>query len=333
MHMSPVASSRTEGERRHIVIGGGSGFIGSALSKALLKRGDRVTLISRTAGPGRITWSDLARSGLPACDAVVNLAGQHILDLRRRWDAAYRDEVIRSRVETTEQLVKALNETTTPPEVFVSTAGKCFYGTRELSAAQVYPELTEDSEPMGIDFPAELVGLWEAAADGVHGNRLRHVKLRIGVVLGKVERKSYIGRLWQIGRARGFLPIIRLPFCLGLGAVIGTGKQPLPWIHIDDMVGILLHVIDERGTRGRYNAVSPGIVTNREFIEAFAARLRRPVLWSVPEWLVRFLVGHERSSILLQGQLVRPKRTLESGYVFRFPELKPALEDLVYVTI
>jgi uncharacterized protein len=331
--MSPDASSLVETNRRHIVIGGGSGFIGSALAKALVKRGDRVTLISRTAGPDRITWDDLARSGLPACDAVVNLAGQHILDLRRRWNAAYREEVIKSRVETTERLVKALNEAPTPPEVFVSTAGKCFYGTRELEAAEAYPELTEDSEPMGIDFPAELVLLWEAAADGVDGNRLRHVKLRIGVVLGKVERKSYIGRLWQIGRARGFLPIIRLPFCLGLGAVIGTGKQPLPWIHIDDMVGILLHLIDERGTRGRYNAVAPGIVTNREFIEAFAARLRRPVLWSVPEWLVSFLVSDERSSILLRGQLVRPKRTLESGYVFRFPQLKPALEDLVYVTI
>ena len=318
--------------QRHIIIGGGSGFIGSGLSAALRARGDRVTLISRTPGPGRITWEDLGQHGLPACDAVVNLAGQHILDLTRRWDAAYRDEVINSRVLTTKQLVKALNESQSPPEVFVSTAGKCFYGTRELDATESHPELDEDSKPMGLDFPAELVGLWEAAADGVDGTRIRHVKLRIGVVLGKVERKSYIGRLWQIGRARGFLPIIRLPFCLGLGAVIGTGRQPLPWIHIDDMVGILLHVIDRADTRGRYNAVSPGIVTNRQFIEAFGRRLRRRILWSVPEWLIRFLVGDERSSILLRGQLVRPKRTLGSGYVFRYPDLAPALDDLVYVT-
>jgi uncharacterized protein len=318
--------------QRHIIIGGGSGFIGSALSAALTARGDNVTLISRTAGPGRITWEDLAKHGLPACNAVVNLAGQHILDLTRRWNAAYRDEVINSRVETTKQLVKALNESPSSPEVFVSTAGKCFYGTRELTATENYPELDEDSMPMGVDFPAELVGQWEAAADGVDGTRIRHVKLRIGVVLGKVERKSHIGRLWQIGRARGFLPIIRLPFCLGLGAVIGTGKQPLPWIHIDDMIGILLHVIDQPDTSGRYNAVSPGIVTNRQFIEAFGRRLRRPVLWSVPEWLIRFLIGDERSSILIRGQLVRPKRTLGSGYVFRYPELAPALDDLVFIT-
>lgn len=318
---------------RHVVIGGGSGFIGSALTAALQARGDRVTLISRTAGPGRITWNDLATSGLPPCDAVVNLAGQHILDIRRPWNAEYRDEVIRSRVDTTKQLVKALNESRTPPEVFVSTAGKCFYGTRELNTAEAHPELTEDSAPTGMDFPAELVGQWEAAADGVDAARIRHVKLRIGVVLGKVERKSHLGRLWQIGRARGFLPIIRLPFCLGLGAVIGSGTQMLPWIHIGDMVGILLHVIDRPTTRGRYNAVSPGIVTNRDFIEAFAAKLRRPVIWSAPEALVRFLVGDERSSILLRGQLVRPKRTLESGYVFRFSQLKLALDDLVHITI
>ena len=319
--------------RRHVVIGGGSGFIGTALGEALRKRGDQVTLISRTAGPGRITWDDLAAGGLPTCDAVVNLAGQHILDITRRWDDAYRNEVLSSRVETTRKLVRAINESRHPPAVFVSTAGKCFYGTRELNADEAHPPLDEDSQPMGLDFPAELVGMWEAAADGVDAARVRHVKLRIGVVLGKVERKSHLGRLWQIGRARGFLPIIRLPFCLGLGCVIGKGTQMLPWVHIDDMVGILLHVIDDDTTNGRYNAVSPGIVDNRTFIKAFAERLRRPVLWSAPEALIRFIVGSERSSILLRGQLVIPKRTLESGYVFRYPELPPALADLVHVTI
>jgi uncharacterized protein len=318
---------------RHIVIGGGSGFIGSALAKRLRARGDRVTLISRTAGEDRITWSALAERVLPVCDAVVNLAGQHILDITRRWDDAYRREVIGSRVDTTRTLVDAINRAAQPPEVFVSTAGKCFYGTKELDAGDAHPELDEDSKPMGLDFPAELVGQWEAAADGIDATRIRHVKLRIGVVLGKVERKSDLGRLWQIGRARGFLPIIRLPFCLGVGCVIGQGTQMLPWVHIDDMVGILLHVIDRPQTRGRYNCVSPGIVTNREFITAFAAQLRRRVRWTVPERVVRFIVGDERSSILLRGQLVRPRRTLESGYVFAYPDIRGAMADLVHVTV
>jgi hypothetical protein len=331
--MAAARDTQVDRRPRHIVIGGGSGFIGSALSAALTARGDRVTLISRHAGPARMTWEALSHDGLPICDAVVNLAGKHILDPMRRWNAAYRDEVMRSRVETTRALVRALNASQSPPEVFISTAGKCFYGTRELAVTESYPELDEDSAPMGLDFPAELVGQWEAAADGVDAGRIRHVKLRIGVVLGKIERRSSLGRFWRIGRARGFLPIIRLPFCLGLGAVVGSGRQPLPWIHIHDMVGILLHTLDQNALSGRYNAVAPGIVTNRLFIESFGRHLRRPVMWSIPERLVRFLVGDERSSILLRGQLVRPKRTLESGYVFEFPNLEAALDDLIEIAL
>lgn len=317
----------------HVLIGGGSGFIGTALTEALRRRGDRATIVSRYPGPERITWRDVRAGELPECDAVVNLAGRHILDVRRRWTPAYRDEVISSRVETTQALVQALNAMTHPPEVFVSTAGKCFYGTGEIGGVKEYPELTEDSEPMGIDFPAELVGLWERAADGIDEKRIRHVRVRIGVVLGAVERKSYLGKLWRIGRARGFLPIIRLPFCLGLGATIGHGKQPFPWIHVDDMVGILLHVIDHPGLMGRFNAVSPGIVTNAQFTEEFARHLRRRVVWSVPSWLVEAVVGAERASILLEGQNVKPKRTLDSGYVFKFETLSGALDDLVRITL
>ena len=200
---------------RHIIIGGGSGFIGDVLTIHLRKRGDKVMWISRTAGTDRITWDQVADTGLPTCDVVVNLAGQHILDMRRRWNDDYRAEVINSRVETTETLVKAINEMETPPEVFVSTAGKCFYGTSEMDNQDDYPELDEDSAPMGIDFPAELVGLWEAAAEGIDTSRIRHIQLRIGVVLGKIEKKSYLGKLWRIGNARGFLPIIRLPLKIG----------------------------------------------------------------------------------------------------------------------
>jgi NAD dependent epimerase/dehydratase family enzyme len=132
--------------------------------------------------------------------------------------------------------------------------------------------------------------------------------------------------------APGFLPIIRLPFCLGLGARIGSGRQLFPWIHIDDMVGILLHMLDDSRASGRYNAVAPGIVDNRTFTAAFARRLRRPVVWSVPEWLVRRMVGDERSSILLRGQNVRPRRTLEAGCVFRYPDIDGALAELVRIT-
>ena len=316
----------------HILIGGGSGFIGSALTARFRARGDVVTWISRTAGPGRITWQDVDRGAIPPCDVVINLAGQHILDVRRRWNDAYRQEVLHSRVDTTRSLVRALNAMEHPPRVFVSTAGKCFYGTAEVAADARYPELDEHSSPMGIDFPAELVALWEQAASGIDAQCIRHVSVRIGVVLGAVERTSTLGKLWRVGRAHGFLPIIRLPFCLGLGAVMGHGRQPVPWIHVDDAVGVFEHLVDSAEARGRYNAVAPGVVGNREFTEALAKRLRRPVVWAAPAWLVRALVGKDRASILLEGQNVKPRRTLEAGYRFRYPALEGAMADLVRIT-
>ena len=316
----------------HVLIGGGSGFIGSALTARLRARGDTVTWISRTAGPDRITWQDVERGAIAPCDAVINLAGQHILDVRRRWNDAYRQEVLRSRVDTTRALVRALNAMERPPQVFVSTAGKCFYGTAEVAADARYPELDEYSSPMGVDFPAELVALWEQAASGIDAQRIRHVSVRIGVVLGAVERSSTLGKLWRVGRAHGFLPIIRLPFCLGLGAVMGHGRQPVPWIHIDDAVGVFLHLVDSAEARGRYNAVAPGVVSNREFTDALAKRLRRPVVWAAPRWLVRAVIGKDRASILLEGQNVKPRRTLEAGYRFRHPTLEGAMADLVQIT-
>ncbi len=184
---------------------------------------------------------------------------------------------------------------------------------------------------MDMDFPAELVSLWEKAASHIDTSRVRHIKLRIGVVLGSIERKSHIGKLWRIGSARGFLPIIRLPFCLGHGATIGDGKQPFPWIHIEDMINLIVKSIDDRSMQGKYNGIAPGIVSNREFTEAFAKKLQRPIVWAVPKSVVRFIVGSERSSILLQGQLVKPKRTLEFGYKFKHSDIDSALSDLTKI--
>ncbi|MEM9044584.1 MAG: TIGR01777 family oxidoreductase [Pseudomonadota bacterium] len=318
--------------KKHILIGGGTGFIGTAIARRLRARGDRVTLISRKPGRDRITWTDLARDGLPECDAVINLAGKHILDPTRRWCERYRDEVIQSRVQTTRMLVDAINAASVPPEVFVSTAGKCRYGIGRRQESFRYKDLDEDSEPVGIDFPAELVGIWERAADHIDTSRVRHARLRIGLVLGAVRREGLLGRLWRIGKSEGFLPLIRLPFCLGVGAILGNGRQPFPWIHIDDMAGIALHVLDTPSAQGTYNCVAPGIVSSAEFTNAFAKQLRRPVVWRAPQSLIVWLVGEERASILLEGQQVRPRRTLEVGYRFSYPSIGPALDDLVQIT-
>lgn len=317
----------------HILIGGGSGFIGSELTARLRSRGDRVTWISRAPGPDRICWTDVDAGRLPECDVVINLAGEHILNLRRRWNDEYRRDLVRSRVGTTRSLVGALNAMSKPPAVFVSTAGKCFYGSAEVAADSQYPEYDEYSQPMVVDFPASMVALWEDAASAIDTSRIRHIHVRLGIVLGAVERSSMLGKLWRVARGRGILPLIRLPFCLGVGAVIGHGRQPMPWIHIDDVVGLLAHLVDAHAARGRYNAVAPGIVSNREFTELLARRLHRPIVWTAPARLVRAVVGQDRASILLAGQNVRPKRTLESGYRFRYPELQGALRNLVQITI
>jgi len=254
---------------KHYVIGGGTGFVGTALSKELKKQGHTVTCISRTSGPERITWDELKKNGLPDCDGLVNLAGN-----------------------TTE---------------------------------------ADEESPLGSDFPATLVGLWEKAADHLDRSRVRHVRVRIGVVIGSVEREGWM-KWFRIGRARGFLPIIRLPFCLGLGGIPGSGKQLFPWVHIDDITHLIIFLLNNPECHGRYNAVSPGIVTQETFIREFARRLRRPVVWHIPEWLINWVVHEERSSILLKGMNVKPKRTLAAGYKFLYPEIGPALDNLVKIT-
>lgn len=317
--------------QQHILIGGGSGFIGTALTAVLRARGDRVTLISRTSGADRITWEDVQANGIPPCDVVINLAGKHILDMRRRWTSSYREEVIRSRIDTTQALVQAINSSATPPSTFISTAGKCFYGSQAYQRTEQYFDLDERSDPVGIDFPAELVSRWEAAAEGVNGDKVRHVKLRFGIVLASHEAAAQIGASGKpkaLG-ARGIFPMLHAAFKKGLCVGMGSGVQPFPWVHINDVVGIVLRAIDHGEMRGVFNAVAPGIVSNTVFTKQLAGKLGRSVLGRIPAWLIKAIVGKERSTILLLGQRVKPSRTLEYGYRFQFAELSTCLDDLL----
>lgn len=317
------------GTRKHILIGGGSGFIGRALTRVLRARGDQVTLISRDAGDERLTWDDVRKNGIPDCDVVINLAGKHILDMSCRWTNAYRDEILRSRIETTQTLVEAINAKPKPPQVFISTAGKCFYGSQAFHKTEQYFDLDERSEPVGIDYPAKLVQLWEAAADGIDPGKVRHVKLRLGIVLG--SKPCHPERIETVSRmgAHGVFPMLHSAFKHGLGVIMGTGVQPFPWVHIDDVVGISLRAMDDANLQGIFNVVSPGIVSNRDFAELLAAKLGRSVLGRIPAPLIKALVGLDRSTILLLGQRVKPTRTLEYGYRFRFPGLDECLDDLI----
>ncbi|KAF6132749.1 short chain dehydrogenase/reductase family 39U member 1 [Phyllostomus discolor] len=196
-----------------VLVGGGTGFIGTALIHLLKARGHEVTLVSRKPGPGRITWDELATSGLPSCDAAVNLAGENILNPLRRWNEAFQKEVLSSRLETTQLLARAITKAPQPPQAWVLVTGVAYYQP-SLTA-----EYDEDSPGGDFDFFSNLVTRWEAAAR-LPGDSTRQVVVRSGVVLG---------------RGGGAIGHMLLPFRLGLGGPIGSGQQFFPWIHIGDL--------------------------------------------------------------------------------------------------
>uniref|UniRef100_A0A8B9QUJ8 Epimerase family protein SDR39U1 n=1 Tax=Anas platyrhynchos TaxID=8839 RepID=A0A8B9QUJ8_ANAPL len=289
--------------------GGGTGFVGRALTHLLQSRGHEVTHVSRQGGKNRISWEELSRLGLPQCDAVVNLAGENVLNPFRRWGDAFCKEVISSRVETTRTLAKAIADADQPPNAWVVVTGVGYYRPSPTA------EYTEDSPGGNFDFFSRLVSSWEAAAV-IPDGPTRGVLVRSGVVLG---------------RGGGAISQMLWPFWLGLGGPIGSGHQPFPWIHIQDLAGIICHALENECLQGVFNGVSPSSpeTSNSSFTQEFAAALGRPALLPVPAWAVRAVFGVERAVMLLEGQKVVPKRTLESGYHFIFPDLSAALKDIV----
>ncbi|XP_012502769.1 PREDICTED: epimerase family protein SDR39U1 [Propithecus coquereli] len=291
-----------------VLVGGGTGFIGTALTQLLKARGHEVTLVSRQPGPGRITWDELATSGLPSCDAAVNLAGENILNPLRRWNEAFQKEILSSRLETTQMLAKAITEAPQPPQAWILVTGVAYYQP-SLTA-----EYDEDSPGGDFDFFSNLVTKWEAAAR-LPGDSTRQVVVRSGAVLG---------------RGGGAIRLMLLPFRLGLGGPIGSGQQFFPWIHIRDLVGILTHALEANHVQGVLNGVAPAsTTTNAVFAQALGAALGRPAFLPLPSIAVQAIYGRERAIMLLEGQKVIPRRTLAAGYQYSFPELGAALKEVV----
>ncbi|XP_072478557.1 epimerase family protein SDR39U1 isoform X3 [Notamacropus eugenii] len=261
--------------------------------------------------------SELTHSGLPHCEAVVNLAGENILNPFRRspepgrapwWTEAYRKDLLSSRLDTTHILATAIAKATQPPQVWVLVTGTAYYQP-SLTA-----EYDEDSPGGNFDFFSNLVSKWEAAAK-LPGDATRQVVVRSGAVLG---------------RGGGAISHMLLPFRLGLGGPIGSGRQFFPWIHIEDISGILVHAIENGQVNGILNGVSPASsTTNAEFAKALGAALGRPAFLPLPSPAVQAVFGRERAVMLLEGQKVIPRRTLASGYQYVFPELGAALKQAV----
>jgi uncharacterized protein (TIGR01777 family) len=299
-----------------VVIAGGTGFLGSALTRRLAGRGDDVVILTRsggTTGDARVrhvAWTPDGRSGawateLDGAGAVVNLAGASLGD--RRWTAARKVELRRSRVESTRSLVAAVRAAKQKPAVFVQGSAVGYYGTSAT------PTFDESCSP-GDDVLGEMAVAWEAEAHPLDSLGVRHVFLRSAIVLS---------------RDGGAVPRLITPFKFFVGGPLGSGRQPWSWIHLDDWLALVLWAIDTPTAHGVYNASAPNPVSNAEFAKALGAALHRPSWIPVPAFVLRIIVGEFAPIGLTQGQRVVPKRALAEGFAFKYPEIGAAMRAAV----
>lgn len=296
-----------------ILITGSTGLLGRALCKALLARGARLTVLSRRpervaarCGDGVQAMASLVE-WTPAryFDVVINLAGAPIVDLP--WSEA-RQAVLRdSRIALTQDLVAAMARAERKPAVLLSGSAIGIYGdSGELPCREGGPGLQV------ADFAARLCSDWEAAAEAARPLGVRVCLLRTGLVLA---------------REGGLLARMRPAFLLGLGARLGNGRQWMSWIHVDDWVAAVLHLLDDTAASGPYNLCAPESVRNADFTRTLAAALHRPAFMVAPACVLRLALG-QRAGMLLGGQRVPPERLLAAGFTFRHATLAAALADL-----
>jgi uncharacterized protein (TIGR01777 family) len=296
-----------------VAVTGATGLIGSRIVRALQARGDEVTVLSRDALRAREalgdvdahTWTPLdgpaPAAALSGRDGVVHLAGEPVA---QRWSDAARRRIRDTRELGTRNLVDGLGAADPCPSVLVSASGVDYYGPHGDEP------LTEDSPP-GDDFLAGVCVAWEREARAARDLGLRVVNVRTAVVLDAAG--GALGKM---------LPFFRL----GIGGPVAGGRQYLPWIHADDIVGIYLAALDDESWNGPVNASTPDPPTNREFSRALGNALRRPAFAPIPGLAVRLLYG-DMAEIVTEGKRIVPARALEHGYAFRHTELEPALRD------
>lgn len=292
-----------------IAIAGGSGFVGSHLVRYFTAKNVDVILISRSERKetdGRtttLTWGQLDdhRDELENLDALINLAGETI---NQRWTPAAKERIKRSRLDTTSKLAEITNALAQKPKVVINGSAIDIYGTSKTET------FDERSLTRGTGFLSGVVEQWENTADLFQSTRL--VKLRTGLVLGKDG---------------GAFPNMLLPYKLGVGGRLGSGRQWLSWIHIKDMVRLIEYCIQQGTISGPVNATAPHPVTNEQFGRTLAKTLHRPHWFPVPAFLLQALLG-ELAHLLLDGQKVIPKVLSDHGFVFAYPTTEEALKDL-----
>ena len=297
---------------RHILLTGGTGFIGRILCRELLANGDQITVLSRQSAAdvravcGRVeALPDLAKlRDHKGFDAIINLAGEGIAD--KRWSETRKQTIRDSRIELTQQLVEVVKTWRQPPQVMVSGSAVGFYG------AQGSLEVTEATLPHN-EFTHRLCSDWEQAAMQLTDMGVRVCLSRTGIV---------------VGANGGFLQRMVLPFKLGVGGKLGSGEQYMPWVHRRDVVGALLWMLNTETASGAYNVVSPSPVTNATFTKTLGSVLHRPTILPAPAVALKLALG-EMSGLLLTGQRAIPARLQAEGFEFHFKDLEPALKDAI----
>jgi hypothetical protein len=294
-----------------VVIAGGSGLVGRALTRSLLKRGDEVVILSRTPASVRegrgVAWgsaSDAWTRELRDAAAVVNLAGAGIAD--KRWTEARKREIRDSRVDATRALADAMLAAPDRSRAFLSASAIGYYaigGGGEL----------DESAPPDDSFLSRVSVEWENEALRA-SDAARVVVLRLGIVLATEG---------------GALGKMLLPFRMGVGGRLGSGTQWMSWIHVDDLVAMFEWAIANAAARGAYNATAPAPVTNAEFTRTLARALRRPAIFPAPAFTLKAMLGEMAEPLLLTGERIIPARATREGFRFEHPSLGPALEHLL----
>ena len=298
-----------------IVIAGGSGFIGTALTRVLLADGHQVIVLTRRpeqarlpVGAQAVGWNLDSPAGwgqvVDGAGAVINLVGENLGG--GLWTADRKKRIRESRVRAGQALVAAVETVNRRPEVLVQASGIGYYGFTGNTP------VTESSPP-GSDFLARVSVDWEDSTRPVEALGVRRVITRNSLVLHGQE---------------GIFPLVLLTFRLFVGGPVGSGQQWFPWIHLDDQVHAILHLINTSAASGAYDFAAPDAVTNAQLGKTIARVLHRPYYFPVPAFAMRAVLG-ELSTLVLEGQRAHPTRLLESGYRFRFPTLEGALRDLV----
>lgn len=296
-----------------ILITGGTGFVGGAVTRRLLEMGHGVTVIGssrqcRLPGHDQLTYvsADTTRPGdwqrhIPEQDALINLTGRSVFNL---WTESYKKSIYDSRILTTRHLVAALPENS--EAVLLSTSAAGYYGDGGEA------EKIETMGP-GNDFLAQVCRDWEGEAQKAADKGVRVVLMRFGVVLGK---------------GGGAMATMKLPFQFALGGPIGSGKQWFPWIHLQDLVSAIVFLLSAEECHGPFNFTAPQPVRQKDFARQLGAAYHRPALLPAPAFIMKLVLG-EFGQSLLQGQKVVPRALGESGYLFTYPDLPSALREIV----